>query len=769
SGGSSASTLVRDSTTGSRSGAFPLRKFTAGVGRPGLAREAREAVRSVVSARNTSRRVTPVEPVDYEKFITEKAILLENDPQRELLMFPRDDMEELVEVTESQTVIPMVNQKDIADTTWLLTRDAVKSFISPKRSISFNYTKFAGDYDCVNDEAVETDEMLSSLLFECDMVTEEERAVMENASVSDVIKEGFVMVLSETGLLDNFKSAKRRYCTVKQLGSGEVAVDIRKTRDTLPKRPQMLVQSAQLRSMRKGRTVLEIKPSRASKERAEVRSLTLAFEEDEDLSNWFLALQRALSFVSKGDTLSLGSHHDDSISKTTNEPDSSSIGSSDSGKESLIWRGQRAVAKALQPPIVDRKNIFSLYSNLFPLQKPVCEPLSVISGGLSSYSSTRRHSHTSIIRFLIEFKKLDLKLEVAPGISQQIEPFYVTNFVFDASQGKRVSEEFQLDCSEKTNETVDANGEDDFTKTFGVSRAQLTSRTATQMMFTTCNAPKDLWLVCCIDRMLSLDYSGDLYMKSSGDVKATVKLQKLIQSSSARLSKYRQRFAWAARPLLEENITKESSNSRITKGFSTMQLFRCDNNRLVDQDLQKYLNDFAKLEKAGKSVLPNSSMAVKIDVLSSEDELQFRVNPSFFALKPWKLSSDSPVPPLFELQTFGDPITEPYSQLFNLLYIYPLSLKYDSQRVFPKARNILCTVRLVRGGDHSAAKVFFDRLNPSGPLVASAKCAVQYHQQFPHFGDEVKARLPVCLSVSDHLLFTFSHISVAGQANSKVP
>ncbi|KAK5972965.1 Zizimin [Trichostrongylus colubriformis] len=769
SGTSAASTLIRDtSTTGSRSGAFPLRKFTAGVGRPGQAREAREAVRSVVSAHSTSRRVTPVEPLDYEKFVIEKAILLENDPQRELLMFPRDDAEEVVQPSESKTVQPMITQKDIVDTTWLLTRDALKSFVSPKRSISFNYAKFAGDYDCVNDETAENDEMLSSLLIESDMISEEERAAMENASVSDVIREGFVMVLSETGLLDNFKSAKRRYCTVKQQSTGEVSVDIRKTRDTPPKRPQMIVQSAQLRSMRKGRTVLEIKPLRTSKERAEVRSLTLAFEEDEDLSDWFLALQRAISSVARGDTLSLGSHQDDSISKAANEPDSSSIGSADSGRDSQIWRGQRAVAKALQPPIVDRKNIFSLFSNLSPSPKPVCQPLSVLCCGSTSHSSTRRHSQISIISFLIEFKKLDLRLDVAPGVLQQIEPFYLTFFVYDVSQGRRVSEVFQLDCSsEKTNEVVDAKSDGDLTNTFGVSRAQLTSRAASQMLFTTCSSPKDLWVVCYIDRMLSLDYSGDLYMKSTGDVKATAKLHKLLQTSWTRLSKYRQRFAWAARPLLEENLAREALSPRFNTGFSTMQLFRCDNNRLTDQDLQKYLSDFAKVEKAGKSIVPNSSVAIKIEVPESKEEFESRVNPSFYALKPWKLSNDSPVPPVFELQTFGDPVVEPYSELFNLLYIYPISLKYDSQRVFPKARNILCTVRLVRGADHSAAKVFFDRLHPSGPLVASAKCAVQYHQQFPHFGDEMKARLPLCLNASDHLLFSFSHVSVGGQANSK--
>ncbi|WKY15205.1 hypothetical protein Q1695_000586 [Nippostrongylus brasiliensis] len=769
-GSSSASTLIRDSTTGANKPAgFQLRKFTAGVGRPGLAREAREAVRSVISAHSTSRRVTAVDPLDYEKFVSEKSVLLENDPQRELLMFPRDDVEEVVQTAESATVLPMSHQKEIADTNWLLTRDVLESLTSPRRSISFNYTKFAGDYDSANDESAETDEMLSSLVFESDMIAEEERVAMENTPLSDVVKEGYAIVLSDSGLLDNFKSAKRRYCTVKHVGGGEIAVDVRKSRDMPPKRPQMIISSVHVRSMRKGKAALEIRPPKSAKEKAEARSLNLAFDDDDDLSSWFLSIQRVLSFVSKGDTLSLGStQHDDSSGRTPNEPDSSSIGSTDSGRESLLWRGQRAVAKALQPPIVDRKNIFSLFSNLAPSPKPVCEPLSILCGSPSTLPN-RKHSGITLVRFIIEFKKLELKLDIAAGTPQQIEPFYVTTLVFDASQGKRVSEEFRIDCNDIGSEVSVGTEDDDLSKTYGVSRAQLTARTASQMMFTTYSSPKDLWVVCYVDRMLSLDYTGDLYMKSTSDVKAALKLQKLIQSSSSRLAKYRQRFAWAARPLLEENLAREASNPRFVKGSSSMQLYRCDNNRFTDQDIQKYLGDFSKLEKASKSCVPNSSVSMKIDVISSLDEFQSRVNPSFYALKPWKLSNDSPVAPVFELQTFGDPIIEPHSQLFNLLYIYPLSLKYDNQRIFPKARNILCTIRLIRGSEHSAAKVFYDRLHPSGPLVSSANCAVQYHQQFPQFGDEVKARLPVCLSTSDHLLFSFSHISVAGQTNPKIP
>ncbi|WKY03162.1 hypothetical protein Q1695_016452 [Nippostrongylus brasiliensis] len=34
-----------------------------------------------------------------------------------------------------------------------------------------------------------------------------------------------------------------------------------------------------------------------------------------------------------------------------------------------------------------------------------------------------------------------------------------------------------------------------------------------QMMFTTYNSSRDLLVVCYVGRMLSLDYSGDLYMR----------------------------------------------------------------------------------------------------------------------------------------------------------------------------------------------------------------------------------------------------------------
>uniref|UniRef100_A0A914RKN6 Dedicator of cytokinesis C/D N-terminal domain-containing protein n=1 Tax=Parascaris equorum TaxID=6256 RepID=A0A914RKN6_PAREQ len=79
--------------------------FTAAVGKPGQAREAREAVRTAMSTVNPTvgffsgscilgefRKPPLANPLDYEKFISERSAQLENDTHRELLLFPRDDI-----------------------------------------------------------------------------------------------------------------------------------------------------------------------------------------------------------------------------------------------------------------------------------------------------------------------------------------------------------------------------------------------------------------------------------------------------------------------------------------------------------------------------------------------------------------------------------------------------------------------------------------------------------------------------------------------------
>lgn len=88
------------------------RKFARALRKPGMAAQLRETMSQVV--RETSSHVRcrfvyifepfksliflqnaapeGVEPLDYEAFILKNRTLLQNDPQRELLLYPSDDV-----------------------------------------------------------------------------------------------------------------------------------------------------------------------------------------------------------------------------------------------------------------------------------------------------------------------------------------------------------------------------------------------------------------------------------------------------------------------------------------------------------------------------------------------------------------------------------------------------------------------------------------------------------------------------------------------------
>ncbi|CAL2027501.1 unnamed protein product [Caenorhabditis brenneri] len=838
---STASTLIADSLASGKTHTSQLRKFTAGVGRPGLAREARDAVRAALVAQNPLRKAPISEPVDYEKFINERSIQLENDAQREIVLFPRDDIEESSTQQECETAIPMVKPNDIKQAKWLLTREALRFYTTPQRSIVFNYAKFSGDYSANNTSSAIENETLSSLVFESDMALEDERAAygasMGNGAIG-VVKEGHLNVVkSDTTLFDNLKSStsKKRYCVLRRLEGGECTFEIRKTATEVPKIPPLKVSTAQIKSTKKGKTVLEI---RGGEEKGAI--LLLESEETQMLEEWLVALQTAIAFANKEDALSICSELDKGGSKLSDAnavatsssssvvagksraPDTESIGSEDSSNsrtsEMQPWRGRNSAARALQPPIVDRRNMFSLYYRLQPLPHSTFESSTILPGNsakrptsseISSMSPVKMRKTSSLkrdnkITFLspqnpsntpilvsIDFQGLTLRLPNLLGTLQQIEPFFIRLFVFDAMDGRRICEEFQIlvngDDLHVTEPVFDSS-----CKVNGIRRSLLVERTASRALLqlppSTINH-RDLWLVCRVDRVLSADTQAELYMnsRSSSDPKAVAKLQKTISMSMTRLAGHRQRFAWTAKPLFPElrndsypsTLTTSSSTSPIPPSSTTstlsgwsrsgadqLQLFRCESNRYSDADLQKSLLEFSKLEKQSKMIVPNASISISLNTRANVLDYLNRVNPSLYPLNPWK-PEEANAPPVFQLQTFGDQPNQPHTSLTNLLYIYPLGLKYDSQKAFSKARNISCTVRFVRGEEAIPEKAMVDRMSAAGPYCISSTCSVQHHQQNPVFGEEMKTQLPLNLTTSDHLLFSFSHISVAGNSNLK--
>ena len=61
---------------------------------------------------------------------------------------------------------------------------------------------------------------------------------------------------------------------------------------------------------------------------------------------------------------------------------------------------------------------------------------------------------------------------------------------------------------------------------------------------------REIFVVARIERILSPDYAGDIYMKYSSDTKSFMKQKKVITEAFLRLGRYRMPFAWAARSVL---------------------------------------------------------------------------------------------------------------------------------------------------------------------------------------------------------------------------
>lgn len=108
-----------------------------------------------------------VEPIDFEGFIQKNKTIIQNDPQRELLMYPNDDVSEIVLPKKFRTVssnIPPIPQKELKRTDssssngssqstspshanalgHLLTRQALHTYQTADHVINYKYSAYSG-------------------------------------------------------------------------------------------------------------------------------------------------------------------------------------------------------------------------------------------------------------------------------------------------------------------------------------------------------------------------------------------------------------------------------------------------------------------------------------------------------------------------------------------------------------------------------------------------------------------------------------------------
>ncbi|CAF0807517.1 unnamed protein product, partial [Brachionus calyciflorus] len=344
-------------------------------------------------------------------------------------------------------------------------------------------------------------------------------------------------------------------------------------------------------------------------------------------------------------------------------------------------------------------------------------------------------------------------------------------------------------------------------------------------LFTVCDVHEDIYLVGRVEKILdgnSLHSAIQPYliqMNESNRIKAAIKLNKKIQQlMKSKLSSYRQAFAWFAKPIYKRLVTSSSSKTLdfVLDNDSKFQIYEHDEDHLSDDELYRYLSDFKLKEKyLNKLASLNADISLTLNDMTKkfcENDTCFDrsmlINPSLQLINDTKKIDLSRINDYILQIDYFDPILNLNPANLNLLddqdnskqtdtlttdqkhqikkakllrinnefksflYLYPISLKYDTQKVYSRARNILVKIefrdRDVDSTQTNGLKCIFklnsnfnNLLNESNNscLTSCYGTIVTHHNKTPQFYDEIKILLPLNLHEKHHILFKFYHIS----------
>ncbi|XP_076304439.1 dedicator of cytokinesis protein Ziz isoform X14 [Tachypleus tridentatus] len=763
------------------------RKFTRVLSKPGSAAQVRETVSQAV--RESAGLVKPqlVEPLDYETFILKNKTILQNDPQREMLLFPLDDVFQITVKKTSRTTVSTIPPGAEKKAQSLFVQECIKSYTADYTVVKYKYSDYSGTY--LELPVIPKPTNLQDHVYEVD--TEVKDTVSTVNSHSGITKEGYVLKGPESGS-DSFislatKSFKRRYVTLRQQVDGSHILEFHKDERKTESKGTICMEfcNAVIRNSKRGKLSLELRMADGHK------SYILATENETELLDWMNVLSTVIA---------------SNNSKASEDGRRKSTVSSDSSSESLavtppmspnIYGTLKSLEHSKNPELVkyaretdftisqarkeNRQNLFTIYPDL--------QRISMSSHLIEYEQDVQPYKEEFGIQIFVKCEEIRFRLltplDGERGPLCQVEPYITTLAVYDAKMGRKVSEEFRFDVNHPyirnmlpkpgkrrngpSNHSVTTNGEGVGTKMSLPVLADLGEEWLTfpkQAIFTVQKEDPDLYLVVRIEKVLQggITSASLPYLKQGGGVgdgRLGLKVHRQVRACCQRLGHYRMPFAWAARPLFKP-VSLELDTSSIISA-----VYRQESSKLSNDDLIKLLAEFKKPDKMKHLV--NIPGEIKITIKQLKEPIPNTLSSSLIPVHPF------PIPPVhnptIEVDKFPTDVpsdNHPFTIYKNHLYIFPRSLKFDSQKIFTKARNIACVVEL-RDSDEEGAiplKCIYGR--PGEPVITTqAYTAVIHHNNCPDFYEEVKLVLPSHVHEKHHILFTFYHVSCEPPKNSK--
>lgn len=737
-----------------------VRKFTKRLSKPGTAAELRQSVSEAVRTSISVEQPKIIEPLDYENVVFQRKAQIHSDPQRDLLVWPADDVSECQIERQRRTIISSVPQNAENEAESLFAKKCIKMYNTDWHVINYNYEAYSGDFRMLPCKGMKT-EKLPSQVFEVDEGEEDSSSLCSQRG--GIMKQGWLQKANiNSSLSVSMKVFKRRYFYLSQLPDGSYILNSYKDEknykeskgsiyldsciDVVP-RPKMR------------RNAFELKME-------ERYSHYLAADSEAEMEEWVNTLKQALQSTTEdrrnGSEPSEGSLDDDTSSQGKPENIAESFGRSLHPEIMKYARETDQLNKMNRNE--GRQKIFTLDPDTQKLDfsgiEPDVKPFEERFGRRVMVSC---HDLTFILQGCVS--------EKTDGVLTNVEPFFVSLALFDLSKGCKISADFHVDLNppcvkemllegspqtptepetRDRSETVRVNGHD-LPVLQRVSESLL--RFPTQGIFSVTNPHTDIFLLARVEKVLQngITHCAEPYIKTSDMSKTVQKVLKTAKQTCQRLRQYRMPFAWAAR-----QVFKDAQGTLDTDGkFSP--LYRQDSSKISTEDHIKLLTDLKKPEKNKQQIIPGQ---ININVECVPPDLSNSVTSSYIAVKPFDEQCERVSVEVEEFVPEEAKYNHPFTIYKNHLYVYPQQLKYDNQKSFAKARNIAVCVQFKDSDEEGAGPLKCIYGKPGEPLfTTSAFAAVLHHNQCPEFYDEIKIELPVHIHEKHHVLFIFYHIS----------
>ncbi|XP_053664214.1 dedicator of cytokinesis protein 9 [Anopheles marshallii] len=838
------------------------RKFTRGLNKPGMAAQLRENISQVVRESTSLTKPIIVEPIDFEAFVLKNRTLIQNDPQRELLLYPNDDVSEILQpkkfrtvhsnipghvppkhqsvgstngsskrgsesgsASSSQNGTPTSNrsQSSVSAGTGvptvgglLLTRQALHTYDSPNHLIHYKYSKYGGT--CYDLPRMSPSEELREEVYEVDTDPDRLDEQMTRSQADTIAKQGYLFKGPDTNSDRMFahigsKSFKKRYCYLRQEIDGTYILELHKDEKQAEAKATIVMDfcTEVVPNPKKGRFCFELKMK--MNEGQHGKSVTLAADDESEMEDWLRKISSVLQQNKLQEDKRVASLERAAAPLLPASPSTMQYGTLKGLEQSMnpqLNRYARETDQSIAQARRDnRKRLFGgqqlLYlqsgGNVGGGTKITATAGGGVTPGLSKSEAFIEPYRVQFgQRILIKCDSLRFRLlgpidgvDGPPAQDSeaplcQIEPYLTSVALYDARAGRKLSENFYFDlnkdhvqklltdsckaerplcASPKATNKSHQNGHGTWkparAKCDTSDELQLHSEAVTkewlarakQAVFNVTVPHADIFIVVRIDKILqgAINPSVEPYLKTTKDPKVLCKLQKAIKQYAQKCGHYRMPFAWAARPLFQ------LYSNDLDTSYEFPAIYRQEGTKLKDEELLKLLSEYRKPDKFSKLTVIPGSLKIYIEALN---ELPNNcLTNSLVPLNPF------PIPPvadptleITEFANSSDQHLHPFVHFVNHLFVYPLHLNYDSQKIFSRARNLAVIVEL-RDSDTAEAKSIECIYGRPGQdqLVSQMSCPVLHHNTSPTWYEEIKLRLPLNITAQHHLLFSFFHVS----------